>query len=122
MNAFDDAKREKLEALRRRLLERLPGMLADIDTACRDTLAAPGDAARRERAVLASHSMAGTAGTYGFPEIGEVSRDLEKALRGAGPSPARDVETLLARLQGLLPVAQAAGTPARQDAPGLSAF
>lgn len=105
MNTFDAAKEERLGALRRRLLERLPGMLADIASACRDTLAAPGDAARHERAVRACHTMAGTAGTYGFFAIGDVSHDLERAFRGSATPPERDIETLLAHLLGLLPEA-----------------
>ncbi len=119
MHAFDASKEEKLEALRRRLLERLPGMLADIASACRDAVAAPGDAGRFERAVRACHTMAGTAGTYGFFAIGEISHDLEKLLRGSAPLVARDVEVLLAQLREFLPAGcpAAALAPARMESP-----
>ncbi len=108
--ALHEGLAHKLEGLRRRLLERLPELLAEIESACRASLAAPGDAARFERAVHASHTMAGTAGTYGFIEIGDISRDLELIFRVAPPPPAREVEALLGRLRELLPQAQASGS------------
>jgi chemotaxis protein histidine kinase CheA len=92
---------EKLEALRRRLAERLPGIVADIESACREFLALPADPERRERAVRGSHTLAGTAGTYGYLTLGQAAKALELLLRGGGA--AAEVEAQLGRLRLELP-------------------
>lgn len=95
------AHQEKLDALRRRLAERLPGIVAEIETACREWMAAPADAARHEKAVRTSHTLAGTAGTYGYLELGQAARALELLLRGGAPL--GDVEAQMGRLRLGLP-------------------
>jgi len=83
---LDAAMREKLEALRRRLAERLPGMVAELEDVVRRCLESPADPGRREPAVRGSHTLAGTAGTYGFLDLGRAARGLELLLRdGAAP-------------------------------------
>lgn len=92
---------EKLEALRRRLAERLPGIVSDIEASCRELLALPADPDRRERAVRGSHTLAGTAGTYGYLALGQAAKALELLLRGGGSAEA--VEAQLGRLRLELP-------------------
>ncbi|HEX7897474.1 MAG TPA: Hpt domain-containing protein [Planctomycetota bacterium] len=102
MNTLCATKQEKLDALRRRLAERLPGIVAELEAACREQLAAPADAVKLELAVRGSHTLAGTAGTYGYLELGQAARALELLLR-AGTAAAGDVETHLAQVRLRLP-------------------
>lgn len=99
MNALDVIRQEKLDALRRRLVERLPSLVADLEAACRDALL---DEARREPALRGSHTLAGTAGTYGFRDLGRAAAALEDLFR-AGTPKAEEVEAALLRLRELLP-------------------
>jgi HPt (histidine-containing phosphotransfer) domain-containing protein len=101
MSTLSAAKQEKLDALRRSLAARLPGIVADLETACRGFLAFPSDAEKHERAVRGSHTLAGTAGTFGYHEMGRAARALEFLLRG--PAPAAEVEAHLAQVRAGLP-------------------
>jgi len=85
---------EKLEALRRRFADRLPGMVGEIEELCR----APG---KLEETIRRAHTLAGTGGTFGFSELGRAARALELALRDAAPAEA--VEELLRELRARLP-------------------
>lgn len=85
---MDDARQAEFEALRRQFLRGLAQRLAQLDTA-RD------DAARR----VVLHRLAGAAGGYGYPELGQLARLAEQALREApAGDPILAAETL-ARLR-----------------------
>ena len=101
MSALMGTRQEKLDALRRSLTARLPGIVADLESACREHLALPSDAEKKERAVRGAHTLAGTAGTFGHLELGRMARVLEMLLRGGAS--AADVETPLAQLRAALP-------------------
>jgi chemotaxis protein histidine kinase CheA len=101
MSALCGSKQEKLDALRRSLTARLPGIVTDLESACREHLALPSDAEKAERAVRGAHTLAGTAGTFGHLELGKAARALELLLRGRAP--AADVEARLLQLRTCLP-------------------
>lgn len=86
--------REKLEALRRRFADRLPGMVLELEEACR----APE---KLEEAIRRAHTLAGTAGTFGLTELGRLARALEILLREGGAASATD--DLLRELRARLP-------------------
>ena len=88
------AQQEKLEALRRRFAERLPGLVAELEELARLP-------ERREEATLRGHTLAGTAGTYGFAALGRAARALELLLRDGAPAEA--VEGALRELRLNLP-------------------
>ena len=101
MSTLLGTKQDKLDALRRSLAARLPGIVADLESACREHLAQPSDAEKKERAVRAAHTLAGTAGTFGYLDLGRTARALELLLRDAAP--AADVEASVVRLRPSLP-------------------
>lgn len=106
--------RNAAEDLRRYFAHRLPARVSEIETA-RDAArdAGWGNEPLRTFHRLA-HSLAGTAATFGFPEVSAVSRQLESllqsALDGGSPPETAEVEGLLSRLRDL------AGHPPDTDA------
>lgn len=60
--------------------------------------AAPLDAAGRELVRVTAHRLAGSAGTYGFPEVTTAAKALEGSLK-AGTPPSADVAAALAVLR-----------------------
>lgn len=90
--------RDKLAALRNgfaaRLRERVQELHDAVETACaQDDLGLP-------RTEELAHKLAGTAGSYGFLEVGEISAELEAlCIAGFDPEAARAlVERLWAAL------------------------
>ncbi|HEY9506147.1 MAG TPA: Hpt domain-containing protein, partial [Gemmatimonadales bacterium] len=95
----DDAYRE----LQREYLTDLPGALADLHRAI--------EAHRRGEDVVAAlktgfHRLAGSGGSYGFPEISEIARSAEH-LAAASPAPAGAdrLDEAMRRLEAALTVA-----------------
>ncbi|SNT10984.1 Hpt domain-containing protein [Noviherbaspirillum humi] len=77
------AVQEKLEALRRRYHAGLPGRLAQIKAAAERCQAMqPEDVETLHRLL---HSLAGSAGVYGMPELGAEARRLEVVLKQVKP-------------------------------------
>ena len=81
MNPPAASREEKLRALRARFVADLPGLLDDLDRACRG--AAAGGAASVQEAYRHAHTLAGTAGTFGLMAVAAESRALEAACRAA---------------------------------------
>jgi HPt (histidine-containing phosphotransfer) domain-containing protein len=69
---------EELAALVREYAAQLPGKIAEIDAAVA-ALRAGGDGAL-ERARLLAHRLGGTAGSYGFQQVGDAAMELERAI------------------------------------------
>lgn len=90
----------RLAPLRRRFAEELPSRIEAMRTA----LAA--DPPRRDDALRAAHSLAGTAGTFGFFKLGDAARQLELGLAESSPA---DVAALLDALTA--EAAASAGEP-----------
>ncbi|SNS33758.1 Hpt domain-containing protein [Noviherbaspirillum humi] len=94
----EDAEFEALlKALELEFSDRLPAILHDI-AASLDTLrAAPADAEALETAYRQLHSLAGSAGTFGMPDLGLEAKELERmvtAARAAGRLEAADISHL----------------------------
>jgi chemotaxis protein histidine kinase CheA len=74
------------------------GRIASVEKVLRDYRAAPVDAAAGEALYRQLHTLAGSAGTYGFKTISVEARSLEKEVKAAlerGPAP----EPLLAQIE-----------------------
>ena len=94
--------------LREYFAGRLPERLAEIEEACRAAREAgfTGEPLRTFHRLV--HSLAGAGGTFGFPEVSEVSRGLEhllKPLLGEGTPPGEaqigEIGDFLARLRAI---------------------
>jgi HPt (histidine-containing phosphotransfer) domain-containing protein len=97
----------------------MPGRITDIRRALES--ARPGGAAGRAELVDELHRLAGTAGTFGHPEMSDRARGLEIALRarrprriGSGPTAREarvldDVSAFADELAARFPAARAAG-------------
>ena len=92
-----DAFAERMQQLRIRFAERALCERDELQTAL-----SAGDHAT---AIRILHSLAGNAGLFGHPELGDAARDLEQALeRGAGDGETR---TMVQRLMQQFPSAGA---------------
>lgn len=81
MNDRDQELNDALQALAQVYIAKLPSKLAEIETAKLRFQTDPSD---RENFILLHrllHTMAGSAGTFGFPEMGEVARALESRIK-----------------------------------------
>lgn len=91
--------------LRREYAQTLPDKYAHVERRLAELLAAPADAARLETLLLAVHRLHGSAGSYGFEELGRLAGEWEAqllALRDAGGPPAPGaLESMGARLEAL---------------------
>ena len=79
--------------LREYFAGRLPERLAEIEEACRAAREAgfTGEPLRTFHRL--AHSLAGAGGTFGFPEVSDVSRGLERLLKtGLGGTPVSELE------------------------------
>ena len=72
---------EKLKVLELMFLGKLPGRLAEIEQALEQFLAAPEDKEALQLMHRLLHTMAGTAGTFGFNEVGEAARLYDNQLK-----------------------------------------
>ncbi len=78
----EDGKREaaaKLAALREGFADRLRVRIEELELALES--AASGEHGGRARAELLAHRLSGTAGSYGFPDVGSAAAQLEAVLR-----------------------------------------
>ena len=81
MTDRDQELNDALKALAQVYLAKLPAKLEEIAAATRQFRV---DATDRENYILLHrllHTMAGSAGTFGFPEMGESARELEKKIK-----------------------------------------
>lgn len=91
--------RDRLAALRNGFASRLRTRVAELERAVEGAMA--GHDAGVERSEQLAHKLAGTAGSFGFQDVGEVAAELE-ALCGAGFDPVA-ARALLDRLRALVP-------------------
>ena len=75
---------ESLRELRAEYLRKSPERLAEIDALLVRAAGSPADAGTRTSLRLKFHSIAGTAGTFGFPEATALARAAESLLEEAG--------------------------------------
>lgn len=96
------------DGLREYFAGRLPERLAEIEEACRAAQDAgfAGEPLRTFHRLV--HSLAGAGGTFGFPEVSEVSRGLERLLKTCLGSETplneieiEEIESFLTRLRAI---------------------
>ncbi len=68
---------ESLRELRVEFVRKCPGTLAEMGALLEKAAAGPGDAGSLEALARKFHTVAGTAGTFGFPEATDLSRTAE---------------------------------------------
>lgn len=91
--------RDRLAALRNGFVERLRTRVGELERAVEGARA--GDDGGVERTEQLAHKLAGTAGSYGFQEVGDVAAQLETLCGGRfDPETAR---VLMDRLRALVP-------------------
>jgi chemotaxis protein histidine kinase CheA len=73
----------QLAELRRVYARQLPDKVKGLEAACEALLGAAWDEAACAAAYRSAHSMAGSGGTYGFPELGETARALEGVFKAS---------------------------------------
>ncbi len=70
----------ELDALRESYAKRLPGRLVELDTALRTARAAGASEADARSAQRLAHTLKGTAGSYGFADVGAALETIDHAL------------------------------------------
>jgi len=107
----------KMEALKRGFAEGLPGRLAEISRLWEEALREGADPAVRSHLHRQVHSLAGAAGTFGFPALSAAARSLEYLLADwaesgepPGPELLEGVQKGLQTLEG-----EAAGSPSHAE-------
>ena len=97
-----------MDGLREYFAGRLPERLAEIEDACRAARDSgfTGEPLRTFHRLV--HSLAGAGGTFGFPEVSEVSRGLERLLKTSLATDASlsvsqigEIESFLTRLRAI---------------------
>ena len=81
MGSPNDKVQAKLRDLRTAFIEQLPGKVRQIEDACAELRQGGWDPRKAESLAQLLHTLAGTAGTFGFSEIRTASRGLESELR-----------------------------------------
>lgn len=102
MNAFDSS----LNAIRDAWVEKLPQRLAEIRVALQECALHPEDAGRCLSLERGLHGLSGSAGSFGFDEVGMRATELEMQLNAWLAAPAaRDFEPIAAGVEDMLALA-----------------
>jgi chemotaxis protein histidine kinase CheA len=97
-----------LRQFRTEFAQQLPGRLQDARDRLQECLAAPADDGRLRELHHVLHRLAGSAGTFGMPGLGEAARGIEEALDELLLRPGRtaaDLAPLAQRIAALAPLA-----------------
>jgi CheY-like chemotaxis protein/HPt (histidine-containing phosphotransfer) domain-containing protein len=105
-----DALEARLAALKEKMARGLPQRADEIDLAVGRLEG--GDEAARDEVRRLAHKLRGIAGSYGFPELGELAAEVEQLARDGGAS-----VDVLARARALSGAARAAGPGGATSAP-----
>lgn len=95
----------KIKAIQASFAGKLTGKVAELKQAVTDfnsadTQEKAGDA--KQTINMLSHTLAGAAPTFGFPEIGDIAADIE-ALTMPDQKPDENLNALIQKLEDLLP-------------------
>jgi HPt (histidine-containing phosphotransfer) domain-containing protein len=90
------------EELREYFAGRLPDRLAEIEEACRAAQDADWTGQPLRTFHRLAHSLAGSGTTFGFPEVSETARNLERLLEGIMESGASPGEIEMREIEGFL--------------------
>lgn len=77
-----------LQAIQAAYTRQLPERLRDIGACVQQCVDEPGNAAHFELLMMKLHRLAGSAGTFGFAELGQRATELEILLGGVMADPA----------------------------------
>ena len=110
MSGNQDGFEQRLEELKRAYLKGLPAKIDDVAAAvAAATIAtaradpAPGEGRDELTALLrAAHTLAGSAPTFGLPEIGDAAQDMEAAAEARLASPGASKNEPWPEIEGLL--------------------
>jgi diguanylate cyclase (GGDEF)-like protein len=80
MNDKDHALKQSLQALNIAYAEKLPARLQEVADALQQCVEKPDDAAHFDTLLQKLHGLSGTAGTFGFAELGTRATELEVLL------------------------------------------
>jgi diguanylate cyclase (GGDEF)-like protein len=108
---------DELAALRRAYAEGLSEKMSELSRAVDEI--GSGTAGAAEQARMLSHRLRGTAGSYGFEELGELAGQIEDSVRDAGSSsglPPDALNAVRTVLQRMVVLAQGAASPKSVDA------
>ncbi len=89
------------QALQQRFRARLPARLHDIVRLGEQWLAVETAATVDNEFQMLVHNLAGSAGSYGFPEIGGLCQQIEDAIRDNNTVSKKTIRAGLERLQAL---------------------
>jgi two-component system OmpR family response regulator len=104
---------QSLQALNSAYAEKLPERLQEIAEALQQCVERPDDASRLDMLLLKLHSLSGTAGTFGFAELGLRATEMEVLLKNFQKDGASDFASLAAGTEDMLRWAASLGSPAK---------
>ena len=87
------------QALQQQFRSRLPARLLAIIHSGKDWLATENSTARNTHFQQRVHDLAGSAGSYGFPEITRLCQKIEVAIQDNQPTSKKAMHTWLDQLQ-----------------------
>ncbi|GHE00070.1 hypothetical protein U879_10030 [Defluviimonas sp. 20V17] len=89
---------EKLRAMRPKFVAQVTDRLARLEDLREVYCALPEDDEVREELVYGAHKLAGVAGMFGAPELGDLARAAEIALAGKAPDALDRLDDLLGEM------------------------
>lgn len=111
---MNDTLEAVLETLRREYLADAPGRITELQKDLRAFRA--GEAGAAESLAGRFHRLAGSGGSYGFPEVSAIARGMERRLRGKDASPPPDADQVAAAIEELTRAFDVAGADLPVDA------
>jgi len=103
---MDEKKKEevlqRIQQLHDKFRLNLEDRMISIDSAWAQVQNTPGDEAIQQDLYRAVHSIAGTAGTFGFPELGISARKLVNVLKEWQKDPVNSLESQQSMIIGAL--------------------
>ncbi len=102
---------QELAEMRTDYARDLPNQIQGVHSALAELRRSPGNAAVRGIARRRAHIIAGSAGSFGFDDVGDACANIEQAILTFGegePQAWEKIEKAMARLPGARPAAQGA--------------
>lgn len=76
---------EKLRQLQQQYVAKLPEKIAALEQAWQAVNQRPSDTTQYQNLIRGFHSLAGSGGSYGFPAITALCREIEDTLKSSQP-------------------------------------
>lgn len=92
----------RYRALQQQFCTDLPARLEHILATGHNWLAAKAPVTPGGEFLISVHNLAGSAGSFGFPEIGTLCRQIEDAIRENDPAARKAIPSLLDQLQAFI--------------------